>query len=239
MENNEPRVIDWKKYLITLIITVFIFITAFSFSNNLNNRKVQDVKRIQDSIATDILSSETQFALLSELSCKDVGVATLSNELSSIAERIQNSANDLGNKNQEVVFLKKYYSLLEIKDYLLMRRISEQCGKKFMFALYFYDNAEACPDCDKAGYVLTYLRGKYPQLRVYSFDNNNDISAVKTLKSIFKIESPYPAFVIGDKTINGYKEKEEMEKILQDIYPKETKEALAASKSEATSTPKQ
>jgi hypothetical protein len=241
MDNSNPnRKIDWKRYLVTLLITAFIFVTAFSFSNNLSNKRIQDIKRIQDSIATDILSSETQFSLLSELSCKDVGTATLSQELNSIAERIQTSANSLGNNNQEVIFLKKYYSLLEIKDYLLMRRISAQCGEKFMFALYFYDNEENCPDCDKAGYVLTYLRSRYPQLRVYSFDRNLDVSAVKTLRSIFGITEPYPAFVFGDKTINGYKEKEEMEKILQDIYPKETKEALAELKrlESATTTKK-
>ena len=218
--------IDWKKYIITLLITSFIFVTAFSLSNNLNNKHIQDIKRIQDSIATDILSSETQFSLLSELSCKDVGTAILSNELNSLADKIQNSANNLGNDNEEVKFLKRYYSLLEIKDYLLMRRVSERCGKEFMFALYFYDNEGVCPDCDKAGYVLTYLRNKYPQLRVYSFDRKSDVSAVKTLLSIFKITEASPVVVFGDQVINGYKEKEEMEKSLQAIYPKETKEAL-------------
>lgn len=224
--------IDWKKYIITFVITAFIFVTAFSFSNNLNNKRMQDIKQIQDSIATDILSSETQFSLLSELSCKEVGNSTLSNELNTLAERIQNSANNLGQDNKEVKFLKRYYSLLEIKDYLLMRRISERCGQNFMFALYFYDSEEKCPDCDKAGYVLTYLRSKYPGLRVYSFDRNSDVSAVKTLLSIFKVTEPSPVVVFGDKdTINGYKDKEEMEKILKDIYPKETKESELKEKS--------
>ncbi len=238
LKPSMEKQIDWKKYIITFIITVFIFISAFSLSNNFSNKRVQDIKRIQDSIATDILSSETQFSLLSELSCKDVGSAILSNELNSLAEKIQNSANNLGNKNEEVQFLKRYYSLLEIKDYLLMRRISERCGQEFMFALYFYDNEEVCADCDKAGYVLTYLRNKYPQLRVYSFDRNSDVSAVKTLLSIFKITEASPVVVLGDQVINGYKEKEEMEKILQKIYPKETKEVLDAEKQKTASSTK-
>jgi hypothetical protein len=231
-----PKTIDWKRYIVTFFITVFIFIVAFSFSNNLNNKRVEDIKRIQDSIATDILSSETQFTLLSELSCSNVGNATLSNELNSIAERIDSSAKDLGNNNEEVQFLKKYYSLLEIKDYLLMRRISTQCGKKFMFALYFYDTQTECRDCDKAGYVLTYLRSRYPQLRVYSFDRNSDVSAVQTLIAILKIKDPSPVVVLGNETIVGYKEKEEMEKTLKQIYPKETQEALEALRKAATST---
>lgn len=233
--DNTNKKIDWKKYVVTFVITVFIFITAFSFSNNLNNKRIQDIKRIQDNIAVDILSSETQFSLLSELSCKDVDYA-LSNELNSIAERIQGSADNLGQKNQEVIFLKKYYSLLEIKDYILMRRIGDKCGKKFMFALYFYDSEKNCPNCYKAGYVLTYLRNQYPQLRVYSFDRNSDVSAVKTLMSIFKIKEASPVVVFGDKTINGYKEKEEMEKILKEIYPKETKEALELKKQQESAS---
>lgn len=236
---NNSKHIDWKKYLVVFVITGAIFSTALFASNHFNNKRIYEIKSIQDSISTSILSSETQFSLLSELSCKDVGSSVLSDELNSLAERIEFSAQNLGAENKEVIELKKFYSLLEIKDYILMKRISERCGKKFMFAFYFYGNGKNCEDCQKTSLVLTYLREKYPALRVYSFDYNLDLSAVNTLATIFKIKEPLPIVVIGDETINGFKDKEEMEKILQKIYPKETKEALDLLKSKtATSTKK-
>ena len=68
MNNN----IDWKKYLIVFLITVALFLTAISLSNYFGNQKINQLKTIQDKIAIDVLSSETQYSLLSELSCKNI-----------------------------------------------------------------------------------------------------------------------------------------------------------------------
>jgi hypothetical protein len=45
------------------------------------------------------------------------------------------------------------------------------------------------------GYVLTALRNKYPDLRVYSFDYHFDLGAIETLKSIFKVKDQLPALI--------------------------------------------
>jgi glutaredoxin len=107
-----------------------------------------------------------------------------------------------------------------------------------MFAFYFYSNSEKCSDCIKAGNTLTKLREKYPELRVYSFDYLLDLSVIKTLISIFNIEDSLPAMVMGDKVIYGYKEFEELEKLLRDAYPREMKliddEKKAAEEAEKT-----
>lgn len=235
----QTRKTDWKKYLLVFLITGTIFVTAIYISNAINSKRITEIKSIQDTVSTDILSSETQFSLLSELSCKEAGNSLLSSEISDLGQKI--SYNEGGSNTSEIVQLKKYYSLLEIKDYLLMKQVSEKCGKKFMFALYFYDQGDKCPDCDKASYALTYLRQKYPDLRVYSFDYGLDLSAVSTIIKIFDIKKELPAIVIGDTTINGFQDKDTLEKILTKEYPAETKADLKAAKtasSTATSTKK-
>ena len=205
--------IDWKKYFIVLLVTGGIFAVAIYGSNYFNNRKLGQLKTIQDKIAIDILSSETQFSLLSELSCKDVNNSSLlSQELNSLAEKISYSEQNIG-KKEEVAELKKYYSLLQIKDYLLMNKISERCGKKVISVLYFYTTEANCSECSRQGYVLSALREKYPELRVYSFDYSLDLSAVKSLISIYKIEdTKLPATVLDGKVFTGYKSIEDMEK---------------------------
>ena len=120
----------------------------------------------------------------------------------------------------EVLQLKKAYSLLEIKDYLLMKRLSARCNKKFVFALYFYSNSDKCQDCDKASIILTYLREKYPELRVYSFDYDLDLSAIKTLIAISKITDTLPAIVIDGKLIDWPQDKDSLESIIKSRYPK-------------------
>ncbi|OGZ04590.1 MAG: hypothetical protein A2648_00635 [Candidatus Lloydbacteria bacterium RIFCSPHIGHO2_01_FULL_41_20] len=220
---------ETKKYLYVLAITSLIFFTAIYFSNYFNDKKLAEVKSIEDKIAIDILSSETQYALLQESSCKDIGNKALSQELGNLSDKLSYAEEQFESDNTEVINLKRYYSLLEIKDYLLNKRISEKCGKKAYFIIYIYSNAGDCPDCTEEGYVLTYLREKYPDLRVYSFDKNLDLSAVKTLLSIFKIDGELPAIILDEKAYYGLRGKEELESLL----PK----AIRDSAKKATTTP--
>lgn len=223
------RNIDIKKYIYVFIITAFIFLTAIFLSNYFNNKKLNEVRAIEDKIAIDILSSETQYALLQESSCKDIGSKALSQELGNLSDKLSYAEGQFGSDNAEVLSLKRYYSLLEIKDYLLNKRISEKCGKESYFIIYIYSNEGDCPDCTEEGYVLTYLREKYPDLRVYSFDKNLDLSAVKTLLSIFNIDGELPAIILNEKVYYGLKKKEELESLL----PKKIRDSAK----KATSTP--
>ena len=211
---HEPN--DWKKYTIVLFITTTIFITGLWFSNYLNNKKIEQLKSIESTISLDLLSSEVQFSLLEEQSCKDISTSVLSKELNSLADKISYSESNIGTDNNDVISLKKYYSLLEIKDYLLMKKITERCGQKSIFVLYFYKN-DNCEDCTKQGYVLTSLREKYPNLRVYSFDYKIDNPAIKAMISIYNVPDNLPALVINGKVHSGFKSVEEIEKTFPEL----------------------
>ena len=209
---------DWFKYIVVFVITLGLFATAGGLSNFFTNKKIQTMRDIQDKLSTDILSSETQFTLLSELSCsQNDGQENLSDELSDMAKKIEYSESNF-KTNETAVELKRYYTLLEIKDYLLMKKINERCGQKRSSILYFYTTAENCTECTKQGFVLTELRKKYPDLRVYSFDYNLDLSALHAMIKIYKIEdTKLPALIINEKKVTGFSSIEEIEKILPKV----------------------
>ncbi len=192
-----------------------IFGTAMYISNTLNGRKLTQLKDIENKLSIDILSSEVQYSLLEELSCKEVTSSVLSDELSALAEKISFTEQNFPAGSEQVIQLKQSYSLLEIKDYLLMKRISERCGIKSVFVLYFYSNEDTCPDCVKQGYILTDLRETYPELRVYSFDYNLDLSAIKTLISIYKVPADLPALVINGQVYSGLQTRDSIETVLK------------------------
>jgi hypothetical protein len=124
--------------------------------------------------------------------------------------------------------------LLEIKDYLLLKRLTEKCGIKPTFILYFYSNKDFCSDCEKMGYVLTALRDKYPDLRVYSFDYNFDIGAIDTLVSIYKIKADLPALIINGSSYYGFHSVEDLEQsvpALKDLASKANRLKQAATSS--------
>lgn len=222
MNNN----IDWKKYLIVLLITGGLFLTAIYLSNYFGNQKINQLKTIQDQIAIDILSSETQFSLLSELSCKNISDSVYSPELGELGGKLEWSEQNLG-ATEEVAYLKKYYSLLQIKDYLLEKKISARCGVKSAFILYFYTTAENCSLCEQESLVLSTLRTQYPELRVYSFDFSTDLSAVISMLQIYKIkDTALPALVIEDEVLTGFHSLEDLESRIKESFKlQETKPA--------------
>ena len=112
-----------------------------------------------------------------------------------------------------------------------MQNMTEKCGGKPVFVLYFYSNKGDCPDCSNAGAVLTALREDYPSVRVYSFDYNSGVSAVQTLENIYNVKAEFPALVIHNKPTYGLKSLADIEKLMPEL-------AKIASSTAATSTTK-
>ncbi len=220
--------IDSQKYLVAFLITALIFGTAIFASSKLTDKKIEDVRVIENRVALDILSSETQFALLAETSCRDIGPGFLSKELRTLGEKLSYAEDQTSFSEEDVDSLKRSYFLLEIKDYLLMKQLTQKCDVRPTFILYFYSTKGKCEDCEKMGYVLTALRDKYPDLRVYSFDYHYDVGAIQTLTSIYKVKPELPALIINGEPHYGFKTVEELEIAVPEITLLETAEERAA-----------
>ncbi|MDE1975353.1 MAG: hypothetical protein KGI49_02480 [Patescibacteria group bacterium] len=221
---------SYRKYLWAFAITVLIFLGVTFVSNYFDSQRINEIKGIQDSISMNILSSETQFDLLKETPCDDLGNSSLSQELDTLGEQVSYLESTRGENDAQVTALKQEYALLEIKDFILMQTMSEKCpAVKPVFVLYFYSNAGDCPACSDMGAVLTALRQNYPEIRVYSFDYNESVSAVNTLEDIYKVKAQFPALVIHNKPVYGLKSLADMEKLMPEL-------AKLASSTEATST---
>ncbi len=211
-----------QKYILAFVITAAIFGTAFYIANRLDAQRIADIRTAQDAVSVDILSLETQFELLGSLDCSALGdTPVLSEELNSLALRLSVAEQNLGADNAAVVSLKKQYALLEIKDYLLMRQVSQKCpALKPVYILYFYSNTGDCPECAQMGDVLTYLRQTYPGLRVYSFDYHLDLPALRTLIGLRKLDGQkgLPAFVVNNRApVYGFKNLQETEKLIPEL----------------------
>lgn len=210
--------IDWKKYAYVLLITLAIFFTAFYISGRLNAAKLEELRSIQDRIAVDLLSSEMQFSLLEEASCEDARKSPLAEELTELGAKLSYAEASVNTDEEDLLALKKNYSLFEMRDYLLAKKLAAQCLEKPVSLLYFYSNEEDnCEDCRKQGIVLTELREKYPGLRVYSFDYNLDLGALRTLIQIHKIQDDLPALVINRKAYYGFQDEAAIEKIIPEL----------------------
>lgn len=224
------RMARWQTYLVAFVITALIFGTALSVSAYINEQRVAEVRAIQDNISTDILSLETQFDLLAELSCGEISEnSILSGEISTLANRLAHLEGESSINEGEVRQLKRQYSLLQIKDILLMREVSEKCELEPVFILYFYSNAGDCPDCERQGYVLTELGRQYPNLRIYSFDYHLELPALRTLTSIYEVGDELPTLVIDETAYEGFQSIEDIKEILPELSELEEAEEAATS----------
>jgi len=143
-----------RNALIALAITLAIVGTIFYAIQSLNQERVKELQAIEDQLATDTLSIETQFALLEEAPCEDVPQGTLlSNELGNLGDRLAFAEERSGTNDPEVLRLKERYTLLQIRDYLLTKRLAATCNLDPVVTLYFYSNEGDCSECDKAGYA--------------------------------------------------------------------------------------
>lgn len=223
-----------RNVIVSLVITVLLIGTVVYAINYLNQQRIEQLSDIQNRLATDTLSVETQFALLESAPCEDIAEGnTLSQEVNDLGDRLSVAESQLGTTNKQVIQLKEQYTLLQIRDYLLTQRLTQTCGIKPTVVLYFYsDKPGACPDCNRASYALSYLHTLNPQLRVYSFDYNLDLGALDTLESVEKIQPNFPAFVINGKRSYGFTTLDEFEK----LFPKDFFASSTASSTTSTTS---
>ncbi|MEI6396750.1 MAG: PIG-L family deacetylase [Candidatus Taylorbacteria bacterium] len=224
---------EWKKYLVTLGITLVIFGTAIGVSMWIDSARVNNVRSLQDNISLNILSSETQFNLLKDASCSDLFNSDLATQLSDIGDRLSFLESTGHRTDADVVSLRQYYYLLEIKDYMLISSATK-CPIRPATVLYFYE--PNCADCDKQGDVLTYLRQHYPDnIRVYSFDYSLDVQAVRTLANVNKVSKPMPAIVINGKSYAGFQSVDDVVAIAPKIISNRTRLVLSPHLDDAVS----
>ena len=233
--------IDWKKYVAVFFLTLGIFLLAFILSDYLNNKKLGRLEDIYQQIYTNVLSTETKFSLLRFASCQEA-VSNISFEdeltveLNGMAKRVKYMESQLGSDNPNVTLIKTQYSLLQIKDYLLVRELATRCKEKTSVFMYFSDPSCA-EDCNKQSLVLDEVSTLYPNIRVYWFDRTLQTPAMQTLLSMFQIQSS-PSLVIDNKTYTGYKSVADIEKLIpqlvKDRQQAEKVKAEAAKKTQKT-----
>lgn len=230
---------SFKRYIVVFLITGCIFAFTFWLSNQLSSGKVREVRDLEDQIALNILSTETRYSLLKDSSCDHVGSNNsndigLNNELTDMAHRVKFMASQLGAQNEKVISLKKYYTLLQIKDYLLTKELFNRCGTHIVSILYLYQ--DGCEECVKQSIILDDLSNTYPEIRVYWIDKDLQTPALDTLISILNIKKT-PSIVIKNKVYDSLQTTADIESYIPQIEEwKKAAEKEAIEKDKPTTT---
>lgn len=217
--------INKKKYIVIFIITAALFISVFLVVGLFNKEKRENILELQRSITIDLIANETQFNLLKNAPCKAIkSDSLLSRQMGELGKKLVYAEETQGKNNKDVIELKKYYSLLEVKDYLLSKEVAEKCDIQIESIIYFYE--DDCKDCEKQGFVLTELKRKYPWLRIYSFDRDLEFSIVETFAGLYDLSEKAPIIIIGDEKYVGFKTVKEVEEYIPELVIKKEQEKI-------------
>lgn len=195
-----------KKYIITFLITAAIFLSAFFVSDKISVSRIEQLNNTQEKISLNILATETRFALLQQSSCETIFSGSgqeigITQDLNELVNRIKFLESELGSENEDVKILKQRYTLLQIKDYLLVRELSKKCDDTIATVVYFHDHD--CSDCRKQSIVLDQIRQDYDYVRVYWMDASLGEVTLGTLERLYGI-SEYPSIILGEEVSSGF-----------------------------------
>ena len=203
--------ISKKRYFIAFLLATGIFSIGLLLGITLTSAKLSEVEKLQIEFRNRLTNLEMEDLLTEGKICQFGDVDELVGELVKIGETLTSIENDPTTNHEDLIALKEYYSLLEIRHMVYMKKFNEQCGKKLNIVLYFYSNDEQkCVDCSSQGYILSYIRNKYSNVRVYSYDIDVDNAAIKTLMKINNVTTA-PSLVINDQFYQGYQGKDLIE----------------------------
>lgn len=206
---------DFNKYVASFAIATLIFVIGLIVGNYFGQQNISKINAVENDLKLDIMSLELQDTLLRQDPCS-FSASSLEYNLEDLESRINMMETQLGKTDKDVLELKKYYSLLEIKHYLLMSERKDKCGANYSLVLFFYSNTEGnILNSEKQGYVLDNLRQTYgaERIKVYSLDVDTGLDIVSSLMEIHNITG-VPSLVVNNATFEGYSDKEELMNML-------------------------
>ncbi len=219
-----------KKHLFftAFLITAVIF-TGIIFSNLQMNKerekvvldKMEEVLQEYQDLQTIMLMSDifgdemTCLTFESQLSQMDKSLWSAGQKLDRYRELSEELTMDPFYIDQKIIFNRN-----EAMYYSMLKSMKKKCNNvNQTIILYFFKKKAECPDCDAQSFVLTDINKEIdPELSIFSFDANLDISSVQMLVNYYKVDD-YPCIVVEDTKYCGLKDKEETIKSICENSP--------------------
>ncbi len=213
---KQKRQINWNKIILSFLIACFLFSFGIFVGYLAKGIVSASIINIQDSTKNEILTLETINLIQEQNSCESYSLDLVSEKLDYLGELITILETKKGKKDPEVLEMKKLYSILEIRHYVLTREQNEYCAKNISTFMFFYSNDKDCNDeVEKKSFILSYLRKKYQtKVRVYAFDNDLDSDLIKVLKEKYKVERCSTIILNENKITTKIDNSEDLEKFL-------------------------
>jgi len=213
----EPRKIQSKKrYLWAFLIGTTIFIFGFALTYSVAYLEYQRISTLQGPLSYKIFQDKLQFSLFGKDICSEDTYKEVSEDLAFQGSITSNLEEKMGKDDKNVLFRKKFYSLILLEHFELVNIINQECDKNINTILFFYSNEkEDIEASEDVGRILGVLHERNEDdLFIYSFDMNLDSKIITSLREKYLVSAPMKIILNENKTFTTLNNIDEIEPLL-------------------------
>jgi hypothetical protein len=216
---EEKREISRNKFIFVFVVTAFIFIIGILIGTFFTNKIAESAQSQQDDLKKQILSLELKNELLKQQNACNVPWSDIWKEKIALGSEMSRLETRLGKEDTFVVNQKEYYSLVQLRTWLVLKELKERCNSDQILILFFYTNQKDDSKgnyltSEDQGYILNKVYEWGPErVGIFSFDINIDDPALNTLKEMYNVEKA-PTLIINDVPYEGFKDYGQLIEIL-------------------------
>lgn len=188
-----------KRYLYALIIAIFLFVLGFITIYLINHFESQRVSALQDKVFYNFYNLQLNYIFFNDSFCNKESLEKISFSLDAQSLIITQLENQFGKDDKNIRNKKKYYYLLEVSHFSLMKELKVKCNFDYDSILFFYSNQGVfLSKSEEVGRILNYVKNKNPNVLIYSFDFLSEDDVVKKLKSFYGVNDSI-TLIINEK----------------------------------------
>lgn len=207
------RQIHKSRHIYVLIVTSIIFTLGVLIGAQFEQFRIEKIQEdiSQETTRYQEIQSEIDYInfLLENREVTSSTCGILKDSFLTSVEKLDDSVFALENYESTATFrLEDYNSLknqffnLQARYYTLSENINIVCPNSFNTILYFYADAQECPECEDQGVILDHIKKKYrDDVMIYSFNTQSSTNIVELLKSSNGVDTPQtPSLIINQNT---------------------------------------
>ncbi|MFH1521921.1 MAG: hypothetical protein ABIF18_03100 [archaeon] len=213
----KPRQVESKmRYLWAFIIGTAIFLVGFGITYSVTYFEYQRVAGLQGPLSYEIFQDKLQYTLFDKDICAGDIYMEVSEDLAFQGGIIGDLEEKMGKENEDILFRKKFYTLVLLEHLELINILNEQCDENINTILFFYSNEEEDLDASEdVGRILGNLYEKNKDnLFIYSFDINLESEIINSLKEKYSVTGPMKIILNDNQTFTELRNIDDIESLL-------------------------
>jgi hypothetical protein len=210
--------VETRIYLMAGLITIIVFTVGIAIGYSISSQKYNSMSSDLQNIQVQQKDLEIELLLINTLG-EDKSCDTIKYEIDKTANQSVSLGEKVSYYDQEIIknpdffILKKNYIMNLIQFWSYWELYKNNCNSTVNTVLYFY-SIKDCQNCDAQGYVLSFLKDRYPsEIMTFALDKDEDLYSLDLIKKVYNISSA-PTLIVNNKKYESLMDVNQLKSIM-------------------------